>query len=172
MNRSKLSAIEQLVFFCENDSDAAPNTATSCAPAATAASKPFMFGVNTGYTTPGLRRSPASTSALSAICGIHFGDTNAVASIAGKPAAARRSINSILIAVGTDARSLWSPSRGPTSTIFTLPGRPIRLRSQIRSRPPTRFAFFEKRGDALFGFRGRARFGDALRGVLDQDIAY
>jgi hypothetical protein len=36
--RSRDSAIEQLMFFLENDSDAAPNTATSVAPAAFAAS--------------------------------------------------------------------------------------------------------------------------------------
>jgi hypothetical protein len=36
------------MFFCEKDSEAAPNTATSFAPAATAASKPFMLGVSTG----------------------------------------------------------------------------------------------------------------------------
>jgi hypothetical protein len=46
--RSSDSAIEQLMFFCEKDSEAAPNTATSLAPAASAASKPFMLGVSTG----------------------------------------------------------------------------------------------------------------------------
>jgi hypothetical protein len=38
----------QLMFFCENVSDAATNTATSSQPAASAASKPFGFGVSTG----------------------------------------------------------------------------------------------------------------------------
>jgi hypothetical protein len=46
--RSSDSAIEQLMFFCEKDSEAAPNTATSFAPAASAASKPFRLGVSTG----------------------------------------------------------------------------------------------------------------------------
>ena len=38
---------------------------------------------------------PAITSALSAICGTHFGETNAVASMTGRPASVRRSISSI-----------------------------------------------------------------------------
>jgi hypothetical protein len=46
--RSRLSAIEQLMFFLLNVSVAAPNTATSSAPASRAASKPFMFGTRTG----------------------------------------------------------------------------------------------------------------------------
>ena len=46
--RSSDSAIEQLMFFFENASEAAPKTATSVAPAARAASKPFRFGVSTG----------------------------------------------------------------------------------------------------------------------------
>ena len=45
--RSIDSAIEQLMFFCENASLAAPNTTTSSAFAASAPSKPFMFGVST-----------------------------------------------------------------------------------------------------------------------------
>src|SRR5688572_6697333 len=61
----------------------------------------------------------SSTSVWSAICGIHFGETNAVASTAGSPASARRSISSTLTAVGTAPRSFCSPSRGPTSTIRT-----------------------------------------------------
>ena len=36
------------MFFFENDSDAAANTATSVAPAARADSKPFRFGASTG----------------------------------------------------------------------------------------------------------------------------
>ena len=46
--RARLSAIEQLMLRFENASVAATNTATSSAPAARAASKPFMFGVSTG----------------------------------------------------------------------------------------------------------------------------
>src|SRR5262245_499057 len=61
----------------------------------------------------------SSTSAWSAICGTHFGDTKAVASTACSPASASRSISSTLTAVGTSPFSFCSPSRGPTSTIFT-----------------------------------------------------
>ena len=41
-----------------------------------------------------------SPSAASAICGTHFGETNAVASIAGKPASVSRSISATLTSVG------------------------------------------------------------------------
>src|SRR5215208_1654434 len=61
----------------------------------------------------------SSTSVWSAICGTHFGETKAVASTAGSPASARRSISSTLTAVGTSPRSFCSPSRGPTSTMRT-----------------------------------------------------
>ena len=42
-----LSAIEQLMFFRENASDAAPKITTSSAFAASAPSKPFRLGVST-----------------------------------------------------------------------------------------------------------------------------
>ena len=45
--RSIDSAIEQLMFFCENASLAAPKTTISSAGAASAPSKPFMFGTST-----------------------------------------------------------------------------------------------------------------------------
>src|SRR3954467_453953 len=61
----------------------------------------------------------SSTSVWSAICGTHFGDTNAVASTAGSPASARRSISSSLTAVASSPGSFCSPSRGPTSTMRT-----------------------------------------------------
>ena len=44
---------------------------------------------------------PCITAVLSAICGTHFGETNEVASMTRSPASARRSISSILVAVGT-----------------------------------------------------------------------
>jgi len=44
--RSRLSAMEQLMFFCEKASLAAANTATSSTSACRAASKPFRFGVS------------------------------------------------------------------------------------------------------------------------------
>ena len=62
---------------------------------------------------------PANTSAASAICGTHFGLTNADTSITACPAALNRLTNSILSAVETLARSFCNPSRGPTSTTVT-----------------------------------------------------
>jgi hypothetical protein len=44
--RSMDSAMEQLMFFCENASEAAPKITTSSTPASSAASKPFMFGTS------------------------------------------------------------------------------------------------------------------------------
>ncbi len=41
----------------------------------------------------------AITSAASAICGTHFGDTNDAASIAGRPASVRRSMSATLTSV-------------------------------------------------------------------------
>src|SRR5262245_31012934 len=61
----------------------------------------------------------SSTSVWSAICGTHFGDTNAVASTDASPAAASRSISSSFTSVGTSRGSFCRPSRGPTSTILT-----------------------------------------------------
>ena len=65
---------------------------------------------------PGLRAMPRNTSAASAICGTHFGLTNADTSITGKFAALSRLTNSILSGVDTIALSFCKPSRGPTST--------------------------------------------------------
>src|SRR3954468_14063854 len=61
----------------------------------------------------------SSTSVWSAICGTHFGETKAVASTAGRPTSARRSMSSSLTAVGTWFGSFCRPSRGPTSTMRT-----------------------------------------------------
>jgi hypothetical protein len=64
------------------------------------------------------------TSVASPICGTHLALTNDVASMEVSPAAARRAIKSILVAVGTIAFSFCSPSRGPTSTMRTRLGMP------------------------------------------------
>src|SRR5258708_5375358 len=61
----------------------------------------------------------SSTSLWSAISGIHLGETTAVASPAGSPASASRSISSTFTVVGTSRGSFCRPSRGPTSTILT-----------------------------------------------------
>src|SRR5262245_15118210 len=65
---------------------------------------------------PGRRVMPANTSAASAICGTHFGLTNADTSMTGRFAALNRFTNAILSAVETRDRSFCRPSRGPTST--------------------------------------------------------
>src|SRR5262245_2649242 len=62
------------------------------------------------------------TSAASAICGTHFGDTKLVASIDGTPASASASISATLTSVGTTPFSFCRPSRGPTSTMRTRAG--------------------------------------------------
>ena len=131
--RSRLSAIEQLMFFCEKISEAAPNTATSSAPAASAASKPLQ--VRHQHRIARRRacaRMRASTSAASAICGTHFGETKDVASIAGKPGVGER-VDQRDLDVGRDvAVSFCSPSRGPTSTMRTRVGqRSARMRHGV-----------------------------------------
>ena len=74
------------------------------------------------------------TSAASAICGTHLGDTKLVASTAGSPASLRRLTSSTLASVGTTPGSFCSPSRGPTSTILTRFGKRIIVFPFIR--PP------------------------------------
>src|SRR5690606_18084555 len=64
----------------------------------------------------------AMTSAASAICGTHLGDTNEVASTLGNPAAVRRSTSSTLMSVEMISFSFCRPSRGETSTILTRVG--------------------------------------------------
>ena len=64
----------------------------------------------------------ARTSAASAICGTHFGLTNAVTSTTGSPARESRFTNATLSAVEIAAFSFCSPSRGPTSTMVTRRG--------------------------------------------------
>ena len=118
-----LSAIEQLMLRWEKASLAAPKITTSWAPAASAPSKPFMFGVSTEIRLPAGREMRAMTSAASAICGTHFGDTKDVASSWRTPAASRRSHRSTFTSVETGCFSFCRPSRGPTSVIRTDDGR-------------------------------------------------
>src|SRR5690625_2650617 len=63
------------------------------------------------------------TSSASESWEIHFRLTKLVASTTRRPVCDRRLMNSILVAVGTTAFSFCSPSRGPTSTIFTAFGK-------------------------------------------------
>src|SRR5262245_52870013 len=70
---------------------------------------------------------PAKISAASAICGTHFGLTNAETSMTECPASLRSLTNAILSAVAIAAASFWRPSRGPTSTIVTRVGRLLKI---------------------------------------------
>src|SRR5471030_700840 len=72
---------------------------------------------------PARRAMPAMTSALVAICGTHFGDTNDAASMLAKPALLKRSTSAIFTSAGTLSFSFCRPSRGPTSTILTCCGK-------------------------------------------------
>ena len=118
----------QWVFFSENASLAAENTAISSSAMplacwyASAASSPFMFGTSTGNRVPGRRAIADSTSAVPAICGTHLGDTNAPDSTIERPADASRSISATRVATGMLPGSFCSPSRGPTSTTRTAAG--------------------------------------------------
>src|SRR5690625_3171248 len=62
------------------------------------------------------------TAALSAICGAHFGEAKDAASTLTAPASASRLTSSIFVAAGIRPFSFCRPSRGATSTIFTLGG--------------------------------------------------
>jgi len=84
-------------------------------------SVPAGVGVSGGDNRPAAA-SPRITSGASPICGTHLALTNDVASMDVNPAAARRAMRSILVAVGTMAFSFCSPSLGPTSTIRTRLG--------------------------------------------------
>src|SRR5690349_3325778 len=110
------------MFFREKLSEAAPKIAISRAPAASAASNPFMLGTSTGKLTSSRFGSAASTAAVSAICGTHFGETKLPASIDLRPAASSFSMSATLVAVGSVACSFCSPSRGPTSHMRTSRG--------------------------------------------------
>src|SRR5881394_3276313 len=95
---------------------------------------------------PAARVMPANTSAVSAICGTHFGLTKAPTSITGRRAADRRLTNSILSAVETRACSFCSPSRGPTSTMVT---RTLELYQRGVRRHELAFAATDCRDDAV-----------------------
>src|SRR5574341_2075124 len=106
----------------------------------------------------------SSTSVWSAICGIHFGDTNAVASTAGSPTPASRSISSTFTAVGTSPGSFCRPSRGPTSTILTelFKGDQLRALEHLLARRIVNFLHHALggRGDRVLLFH---RFQDQQR---------
>ena len=83
---------------------------------------------------------PANTSAASAICGTHFGLTNADTSMTGRSAALSRLTNAILSAVGTERALVLQPVARPD-----FDDRDVLSRSRVarrhgpsvtRSRPP------------------------------------
>lgn len=75
MNLSKLYFMEQLRFFCENDSVEEAKTAISLTPTYKAVSMPLTFGTRQGYETPSLFFMARNNYLELAIWGIHFGDT-------------------------------------------------------------------------------------------------
>src|SRR6266436_1149574 len=83
----------------------------------------------------------ARTSAVSAICGTDLGETKLPASITLRPVLLRRSINSTLVAVGSDADSFCNPSRGATSTSLTDLGIRIAVTSGTRRTVSAESAF-------------------------------
>ena len=80
-NAASVSAIDLLTFFLLCVSDADRKTAISFIPAASAESSPRRFGTSALIRTPGGRCTPRATSAASASCGIHLGDTKLVISM-------------------------------------------------------------------------------------------
>ena len=105
-----------------NVSDAAAKIATSRDAGGDRALEPRQVRHQRRVADARPARMPAKTSPASAICGTHFGLTNAATSITGSPAALKRSTNATLSAVLTEAASFCSPSRGPTSTTVTRGG--------------------------------------------------
>ena len=114
-NAASVSAMVLFTFFLLCVSDADRNTAISFIPEARAVSSPRRFGTSALMRTPIGRCTPRATSAASASCGIHFGDTKLVISMSRMPAATSASMKRIFSAVGTCRASFCRPSRGPTS---------------------------------------------------------
>src|SRR3954471_21650587 len=92
---------------------------TLCAPASRARWKPFTFGASATTFTPRSVLAYCTISAVSAIAGMSLGGTNEPTSISFSPAAARAAIQAFLAAVGIRWWAFCSPSRGPTSQIWT-----------------------------------------------------
>ena len=116
---------------------AAVKMAISRAPAARAASKPLRFGTSTGSRRPGRLGTCRSTSSDPAICGTHFGETNAPTSTTRKPASARARQNATRSSTLRTALSFCSPSRGPTSTTVTRAGH-VEPPDRVTRAPPAR----------------------------------
>src|SRR5476649_1781131 len=72
---------------------------------------------------PARRAMPAMTSALVAICGTHFGDTNDAASTLATPALLTRSTSSLFVSANTLSVTCCGPTRGPPTTILPCRGK-------------------------------------------------
>ena len=99
------------------------------------------------------------TSALSAICGTHLGETKLVTSISLSPASCRRCTRPILTSAGTGSFSFCRPSRGPTSTSLTLSGSFMGSVSSLR---------VNHTGDGLSPLQGADLPGDLRDALLAQ----
>lgn len=113
--------------FCEKASLADAKIAISSTLASMACAKYSRLGTRPdNFSLPdfSLRSSDSArtTSALLAMFGTHCGDTKLATSILEQPAATSLVISVTLSATDTATASFWSPSRGPTSTIWTAAG--------------------------------------------------
>ena len=114
-------AIVMPMLACANASDAAVNTATASAPAATRALQAAHVGHQhrVADTGPAVR-SPAAPRRRRPAAAPRRGETNEVTSTTGRPASARRLDEAAPWRPwATIAASFWRPSRGPTSTTVT-----------------------------------------------------
>ena len=98
-------------------------TATSFMPAVDRRVQPLPVGHQRRVDdAPACARSARDTSPPSASCGIHFGFTKLVISMARSPVSDSASMSFTLSSVGTMRDSFCRPSRGPTSYIVTSGG--------------------------------------------------
>ena len=98
-------------------------TATSFMPGGDRRVQPLAVGHQRRVRrAPGLRAIRRDTSPPSASCGIHFGFTKLVISMARSPVSESASMSCTLSSVGTMRDSFCRPSRGPTSYIVTSGG--------------------------------------------------
>ena len=93
---------------------------SSSMPAAMARRAPLPFGTSATLCRPGSGPMRATTSSISAICGIALGLTKEPISIRVTPASTSLWISWSFDSVGTKAAMFCRPSRGATSTISTL----------------------------------------------------
>jgi hypothetical protein len=107
-----LSAIEQLMLRWLKASLAAPNTTISSGLRRERRLEALHVGRQHRVAHARLALDAAITSALSAICGTHLGDTKLVTSISFRPASCRRCTSSIFTVAGTGSFSFCKPVAG------------------------------------------------------------